>query len=1149
MSYFRPSNKRPPPPRHAASHRDRQDTGSGEDPAGAKESARDGKSLPHDYVTQSTRALQNTSITVDEGSFTSPTKPASSAEGGQLNDRSLRQSRRQRRHKALTEEDTLKPGSRLGRYTVLELLGAGGMGVVYTAYDPELDRRVAIKVVHSNSRDRDSRDRLWREAQALAQLSHPNVITIHDVGVLDNEVFITMEYVEGTSLKDWLASGPHPWRDVLRVCLAAGRGLEAAHKRGIIHRDFSPSNVIIGTDGRVRVLDFGLAAAFPGGHIVSSIPSDIASSAAHGRVMTRISGNTSAPIAVARALHPPSDDTIIDGPMLFDAPTSEGVDADQRANDGSNDNNADDSADDNALATPPSTGPRDSADRPSVDDDPASEGSLQSRDRDMRLTRTGAVMGTPAYMAPEQHSSLPAGPAADQFAFCVTLYQGLFGVRPFPAKRLDKLRAQKLSGKIDLPQRSRGVPNWLKRALLRGLAPRPDGRWPSMHELLSELGRDRSKQRLRLLLAGMFIVFCVSAVVPLFGSNSEASECISDADNQLHAIWNWEQKQAVKQAFADTSLPYAMDQWAHVRDSIDNYATLWLQSHHDACSAAHDYHTQSIEVFDRRIACLDQRLTQLGTVVADFAQGGEVIVDHAADALSNIRSIAHCSNIEALLAQVPPPEDAQTAARAQEIHKSLAVIAGHLAAGRNEIAHELSRSLMSEADLLGYGPVLAEALYWHGRVELARGMREVAGRRSLEDAYWLAFAHRDDDLAAAAAIALSAIDADWLRTAAASTQRLPPSSERVVEQLEAQARYAAQVAIDHHKALEAYRRALALRRQRGEDGQPAIAHILVDMSLALSGLSRYEEALVYQTEAEGIYHRTLGESHPANLKSLNALGKAQLGLRHYELAFATYRKALHLHKRLRAFTYQGHIDILTDMALVRFYQARYVEADMWFEKAISVSRELHPGWRGATELLATYARVLAALGRLAEALDVAESIWQREQGRIEEHPRAVMANVVYGELLAIKGQFRQACARFNDAMRIMDKYPTYGLELRTDAAVGTGLCNLHRGRYRVAAAEFERALTFLSWYTHSIPRAPARTKFFLAQAVVANDRQRGLDLARQALADCALLPNQALRLSKAIERWIAEVEGGNIARLPGGNARAETQLPIYGLSW
>lgn len=162
---------------------------------------------------------------------------------------------------------SLQRGESLERYVILERLGAGGMGEVYTAWDPALDRKVAVKILRPEFLQDDPalteqlKTRMLREAQALARLSHPNVVTIHDVGVSGQHVFLAMEFAEGQTLKAWLAAKPRSWRQILEVFLAAGEGLAAAHAVGITHRDFKPDNVVVGADGRVRVMDFGLAHA------------------------------------------------------------------------------------------------------------------------------------------------------------------------------------------------------------------------------------------------------------------------------------------------------------------------------------------------------------------------------------------------------------------------------------------------------------------------------------------------------------------------------------------------------------------------------------------------------------------------------------------------------------------------------------------------------------------------------------------------------------------------------------------------------------------------------------------------------------------------------------------------------------------------
>ena len=171
---------------------------------------------------------------------------------------------------------------KIGRFTVLQMIGRGGMGIVYACYDDLLDRKVAVKVLHSEGRRHHANARLQREAQALARLNHPNVVAVHDVGTYDAHalyghgaregggqgVFLVMDYIEGVTLERWLAERPRSWREVVAAFLAAGHGLVAAHAAGVIHRDFKPSNVLVRADGSVHVFDFGLARSWDGSPVI-----------------------------------------------------------------------------------------------------------------------------------------------------------------------------------------------------------------------------------------------------------------------------------------------------------------------------------------------------------------------------------------------------------------------------------------------------------------------------------------------------------------------------------------------------------------------------------------------------------------------------------------------------------------------------------------------------------------------------------------------------------------------------------------------------------------------------------------------------------------------------------------------------------------
>ena len=315
---------------------------------------------------------------------------------------------------------TLTVGDRVGRYLVLSALGAGGMGVVFSAYDPQLDRKVALKLLRAGItyNTKDARTRLRREAQAIAQLSHPNVVAVYDVGSTEeDDLYIAMEFVEGDTLTTWLKQYPRTWREIVDVFLQAARGLMAAHSVGLLHRDFKPDNVLVGHDGRVRVTDFGLARS-------TFTPEEGAK-----------------PRAEMTALN-------------------------------------------------------------------------------VELTATGTVLGTPRYMAPEQLTGPDIDARADQFSFCVALYEALYGTHPLPgATSVSMLEKNEKA----LPPPESKVPAALGKCIMRGLERDRAKRFPGMSTLVGELQPPQPRAAVRniafaalgvVLLAGVAAAFIVRPEEP-----------------------------------------------------------------------------------------------------------------------------------------------------------------------------------------------------------------------------------------------------------------------------------------------------------------------------------------------------------------------------------------------------------------------------------------------------------------------------------------------------------------------------------------------------------------------------------------------------------------------------------------------------------
>lgn len=329
----------------------------------------------------------------------------------------------------------LAAGDTIGRYEIRERLGAGGMGEVYRARDPDLDREVAIKILRAaadgSQPSEVQQQRLLREAQAMARLSHPNIVSVYDVGTFRGRVFIAMEMVRGGTLRSLVADRTRSWRDRLAALIDAGRGLAEAHAAGVVHRDFKPDNVLISATGRAQVADFGLARGS------SELETTFAPGAA------------------------------------------------------------------------------------------ASGGQLTTT-----LTRTGAIMGTPAYMSPEQHAGQSADTRSDQFSFAVAAYEALYGQRPFDGDDLPSLGKAVRSGAIEPPPADSAVPSEIFRALSRALQPAPEDRYPSLAPLLAALEQAAAPPRSRRpLVAGALALVVLAGVgVALFALGRDGGSRASEVD-------------------------------------------------------------------------------------------------------------------------------------------------------------------------------------------------------------------------------------------------------------------------------------------------------------------------------------------------------------------------------------------------------------------------------------------------------------------------------------------------------------------------------------------------------------------------------------------------------------------------------------------
>ncbi|MCA9705578.1 MAG: serine/threonine protein kinase [Myxococcales bacterium] len=513
-------------------------------------------------------------------------------------------------------------GSTIGRYVVLGLVGRGGMGVVLRAFDPRLDRKIALKLLHGSSSP-DAQARLQREAQALARLSHPNVIRVHDVGAHEGRVFLAMELVTGQTLADWLRAGPREWREVVRVMSLAGEGLAAAHAAGLVHRDFKPANVLLGDDGQVKVTDFGLARAH----------------------------------AEAPGLEPPTAPSRLD---------------------------------------------------------------LDSASLDATLTRTGALVGTPAYMAPEQRRGEPCGPKADQFSLCVALHEALHGQLPPASSYADAS-----------PPHGPALGRWprrLERLIATGLALDPRDRHPSMRHLVQALDavlHPRRRRAALVVLAGLGGAGLAWAVRGEPPKPAPPTPCTGSA-RALADTWSEPRATAVAEALARPDLPWS----ARVRDEaltrLRAYGDAWIAEHEATCRAARIDGVDSEAVLDLRMACLDRRRRALGALVDVLADADVEVAAQAVQAVDALPDLDGCRDVEALRAPVPLPDDPPRRAQAEALFDRLARVEALRQAKRNDEAAALAAKAVQDAVTLAHPPTEADARLASGWVLTDRGEHEAA---------------------------------------------------------------------------------------------------------------------------------------------------------------------------------------------------------------------------------------------------------------------------------------------------------------------------------------------------------------------------------------------------------------------------------------
>jgi len=901
----------------------------------------------------------------------------------------------------------LERGAKLGRYVVERTIGAGAMGVVVLARDPSLARNVAIKIVRGDPVGTTvGRQRLVREAQAMAQLSHPNVVTVFEVGMLDDRVFIAMEYVDGTTLAEWLAAEQRPRRAIIDAFVAAGRGLAAAHGAGIVHRDFKPANVLVARDGRIRVADFGLAIA---------------------------------------------------------------------------------------------EGSR----RAQSHAEPVHRDSLQ-----LSMTATGALLGTPGYMAPEQHRAEAIDARADQFAFCVALYEALYGELPFEGRGYHAYTENVLAGRIREPSRARSVSSRLRRVLVRGLAVAPGERYPSMDALLRDLERAAAGRGRALAVAGVAAVGAAGVALALALGGEEPPDPCAAAERAGTALWSPAVRARVEEAFVRSSARDASVTLGRLDTLLAARARELGAMRREACEAT-ARHEQSTELRELRMACLDRRGLEITALVDVLATSPEqALVDRAVQAAQALPSARACADGASLLGALPPPAEPGMRAQVDALERRLTRAETLERAGKFADALEVATAVSADADALGYAPLRARA-----RMAMAVSLNGLARHdevaATLREATPIAAAARDDAMLARMWILLYGTVGYQLSRPAEAAQLEPvvaAALERAGSPEELRGNLAnARGAIalgagDYARAAEQFAAAVEHMSRGLGPTHLKVATSLQNQGLALGELARHDEARAALEQALAIHREVLGENHPSVAHGLKMLGSQLDVMGQPAEALELLRRAHALQQRTLP---EGHPSLAytaNSIGVVLERLERCEDAIGVYEEGIALLEKRSDEAGVAARMRANVASCLGQLGRHAEALAMYERALEALERTLGgQHP--AVGNVVCG-LGSVAGELGDHARQRAMCQRALDIY---------EASLGPEHPNLAGPLHSLATGALRR-------------RKPAEALPWLSRA------QSILDKAGQGetatYGDLLLLRGRALSMQRKHAEAIASAERG-----------------------
>jgi tetratricopeptide (TPR) repeat protein len=624
--------------------------------------------------------------------------------------------------------------------------------------------------------------------------------------------------------------------------------------------------------------------------------------------------------------------------------------------------------------------------------------STSGRYLSIKLTQTGSLLGTPAYMAPEQFSALAGDARTDQFSFCVALFEGLYGGRPFPGDTLVNLMANVAAGEVAEPPPSSRVPKWIRKVLLRGLRVEPDQRFPSMDALLTALRTDPTVRPRRVVAVVAWLAFAVALAVGVRRVSGTTQALCKGGAQRWAGIWEPSastpasaspRKEGIRRAFAGSGRSYAEQAFAEVTRVLDQYTARWIAMYTDACEATHLRGEQSAEVLDLRMSCLQERLASARALTDLFSSADRAVVENAVAAAGALPGLDRCADVTLLRAVVQPPRDEATRARVEALRAERARLVALRDAGHCADAERMAGGLIADVRRAGYAPLLAETLNAAGSladvcIDMARGLER------FHEAYAVGLASHHDEAAAEAATEIGDFlvtrgnqietGAEWLAIGQAMVDRIGGHPLLEAWLLAAHA----SILTNEGKLAEAL---AALERSRqakerilGDSHIDVLSSTLnIGNLLELSG--RHEEALAADRSARLTMARVVGPDHPRVAMVWANEGEALNSLGRHAEARVAFEHALDIWRRSGADPYFTSFG-LTGLGRAYLGEERAADALPPLEEALRIRVE----------------RRMDAehLGEVRFAL--ARALWSRPTERRRARALAQQARADYAEL-------------------------------------------------------------------------------------------------------------------------------------------------------